>query len=76
MARTKQEIEQIRLELYGLSNCPCCGNDLSKEKDLWECWGDHQEVGLDYVEHNLYCPNEECGKELLITYSRSSIKEV
>ena len=62
-------------KIYGSPKCPCCGIDISKENDLWESFGDIKDINFNWVEIKLSCPNEDCGKELVVNYIRSSVEE-
>ena len=61
--------------LYGSPQCPCCGIDISKQNDLWESYGNIKNIEFNWVEIKLTCPNEDCGKELVVNYSRTYIEE-
>jgi len=62
-------------EIYGDSRCPHCGTDLAEKRDLTEKFDDVRNAGLNYIEMLLTCPNEDCGQELAICYSRTEVKE-
>ena len=62
-------------ELLGKPLCPYCGLNLDEEQDLWEVIR-KTEVDINYAEMYLSCPNEDCRKDLKISYSRVNIEGV